>query len=136
MKLFKDKEKCIDHIVDFNKNLNGVRESKPMSKATHVLAIFLIIRVCVSVFYKIDFDSIDDRCIELIENMFTILVSFVTLYISIHNDKRRDFLTARKNAYMLSEILESVYYQIENISRGNLTIISYPQTWIDYYNQC
>lgn len=128
------KEKIADSILNVGRNKNSVRVRKPISRLSHIIVLFILVLVSFFVLYKID--SFDDKKISFLGNIFTIVVSFVIMYITINNEKRKDYLLARKNAYTLSEIIKSVNYQIENINRGHLNIISYPASWIDYYNQC
>ena len=64
------------------------------------------------------------------------IISIFTISISLNQEKRSAYLTARRSALLLSNILDSLYSQIEQISNGLVHPIAYPLDWIHYYEQC
>lgn len=64
------------------------------------------------------------------------VTSFLILLATLNNEKRLDFRLARKSAKILSEILESIYNQIERINNGSKYSVDYPENWLDLYTNC
>lgn len=64
------------------------------------------------------------------------IVSIFTIFITLNQERRVAYNTARKSALLLSNVLDSVYSQIERIQNGSIFSIVYPQNWMHYYEQC
>ena len=64
------------------------------------------------------------------------VVSVFTIFLTLSHEKRADYITARKSALLLSNILDSLYSQVEQINNGATFPIAYPHDWIRYYEKC
>ena len=64
------------------------------------------------------------------------IIAFFTLFITFSNEKRADYLSARKSAKILSDVLSSISSQILQISRGSRYPIISPENWLEYYAKC
>ena len=70
----------------------------------------------------------------MFKNIFVYHILPITVaifYITIHNEKRKEYKLARKNALLLSEILDSITKQLSQIDNGYKIKIFYPQEWLE-----
>ena len=111
-----------------------VRENRPVQ---HNLIVFVF---CL-VFAFLVFCFVNDECFSINQMSFlgifgASVISIFTIYLTLNHQKRSDYIAARKGALMLSEILDSLYFQIERIENGSIYTIAYPVDWIRYYENC
>ena len=123
----------IDDIKAIESN-NSFHEKRPIRIGVIILAFFVMMAILVFCFVR--------------ENLFTVnqmaflgvfgasIVSVFTIFITLNQERRLAYNTARKSALLLSNVLYSVYSQIERIQNGSVFAIVYPQNWIHYYEQC
>jgi len=64
------------------------------------------------------------------------VISIFVLFLTLDRENRDRYLEARKNAKILSQMLESVYTQFERIKNGMIHPIIYTSTWVDNYQKC
>ena len=105
----------IDHV----KNRNFSRIRKPVSGGWilfgwMVLAVFLIGLMNVP-----DVFTINQATVVGIAG--STVISIFVLLITLNREQRDNYFEARKSAHILSEILDSVYIQIERIKNGNIS---------------
>ncbi len=124
------KKNDVDKILNTPKK-NPFAEPRPISINPWVL---LIIPLLYLIFVYADYFT---------ENQATILgiigstiIAFLILIVTLNNEKRSEFRSARKNAKILSEVLGSIYNQIEQTNDGSRHLINYPENWIDFYAHC
>lgn len=120
----------IDKILD-RPRTNLLSESKLVSANWWILYVFPIIFL---LFIFADYFTANQAIILGIVGATTI--SFLILFVTLNNEKRADFRSARKSARILSEILQSIYSQIERINNGAKYPIEYPENWIEFYANC
>lgn len=128
------KEKAIDMALDRVKSRNSLQESKPKGFVLLVFAFIAVIIIAIVTFASID--SLSDNMVSFLSGIIAIGVSLVIFYYTLHNEKRKDYKLARKNALVLSEIIDSILNQISNISNGERTPVFYPQEWLEHYLHC
>ena len=68
--------------------------------------------------------SLSDNKVSFLSNLITIGITVAIFYITIHNEKRKEYKLARKNALLLSEILDSITKQLSQIDNGYKIIVS------------
>ena len=120
----------IDHV----KNRNFSRIRKPVSGGWilfgwMVLAVFLIVLMNVP-----DVFTVNQATVVGVAG--STVISIFVLLITLNREQRDNFFEAQKSAHILSEIMESVYFQIERVNDGSITPIIYPTNWLDYYEHC
>ena len=64
------------------------------------------------------------------------VISIFVLFVTLDREKRTQYIEARKNAKLLSQMLGSVYVQIERINNGSIHPIIYSESWIENYQRC
>ena len=64
------------------------------------------------------------------------VISIFVLFITLDREKRNQYIEARKNAKLLSQMLDSVYTQMERVKNGSVHPIIYSESWIENYQQC
>ncbi len=130
----KNKTKILNEIVDSINSKNPVKELKPKIPKTLVAFIIVIFAVVMLIAFLID--SLDEKEVGFLSNLITISITIAIFYITIYNEKRKDYKLARKNALALSEILDLISKRIIQINNGNRDFIYYPQEWLEYYKSC
>lgn len=120
----------IDKILDMPKR-NFITEPKPISSNWWILLVvpllyFLLI-------YANYFTENQAIILGIVGSTVTALLILLT---TLNNEKRMDFLSARKSARILSEVLSSIHNQIEQIENGSLHPIDYPDNWLTLYVNC
>ncbi len=64
------------------------------------------------------------------------IISVFTILITLNHENRSRYVTARRSALMLTQILDSVHFQVERINNGSNLMVAYPSDWIRYYENC
>lgn len=123
-----------DEIVDRNNSENYIKERKP--KAPKILLFLLIAIFVATIGTMACIESLSDKKVSFLSNLITIGITVAIFYITIHNEKRKEYKLARKNALLLSEILDSITKQLSQIDNGYKIKIFYPQEWLEYFKQC
>ena len=117
---------------DINRILNMPRKN-PFAKPRPILInpwILLIIPLLYLIFVHADCFTENQAIILGIAG--STITAFLILIATLNNEKRFEFHSARKNAKILSEILDSVHNQIGQINNGLRHPINYPENWIDF----
>lgn len=81
-------------------------------------------------------DKFTENQITVVGILGSTITAFLILFVTVNQQKRLEYLTARKSANILSNILDSVFQQIDIIDKGSRNIIFYPTNWLDYYYNC
>lgn len=111
-----------------------VHEKKPLHFGFIVLFFFLASITLVFCFVKDELFSTNQM--SFLGIFGASLISIFTIFLTLNHEKRFDYVAARKSALILSEILDSIYSQIERIDNGSIYTIAYPNDWIRYYENC
>ena len=123
-----------DEILDRNNSENYIKERKP--KAPKILFFLLIAIFVATIGTMACIESLSDKKVSFLSNLITIGITVAIFYITIHNEKRKEYKLARKNALLLSEILDSITKQLSQIDNGYKIMVFYPQEWLEYFKQC
>lgn len=127
-------EKTADKISDRNNSENFIKEKKPRTPKILFLLFFAIVfgAIGTGAFIK----SLSDKTVGFLSNSIAIGITVAIFYITIHNENRKEYKLARQNAYLLSEILDSIFKQISRINGGQKIKVFYPEQWLEYFKQC
>lgn len=121
-------------VMDRNSSKNLIKERKPK---TPKMLVFILVTVFLATAGTVKcIDSLSDKTVGFLSNLITIGITVAIFYITMHNEKRKDYKLARKNAFLLSEILDSITKQILQIGDGKIVKVFYPEEWLEYYKQC
>lgn len=115
-------------------NRNNSRVKRPASLKLLVFLSLLLILSFVLVFLFSDRLSVNQSTIIGVAG--ATFVSIIVLVITLNSEKRKNYYTAQKAARVLSEVLNSVYVQIERVEKGTVFPICYPNNWLEYYEDC
>lgn len=128
-------KKCFD-IDDIMAKLSkvSVHEKKPLHSGFILLLFFVSSIILVFCFVKDELFSTNQM--SFLGIFGASIISIFTIFLTLNHEKRFDYITARKSALMLSEILDSLHSQIERIINGSVYTIAYPSNWICYYESC
>lgn len=127
-------KKIVDEILDRTDSVNNVHQRIP--KVT-VLFPFLLFAILYAIFMiAINIDSATGEVINFTSNIITMGVTVAIFYMTIHNEKRKEYKLARQNAHILSKILNSITKQLIQINDGKRVKIFYAEEWMEYYKQC
>ncbi len=110
---------------------NVVRASKPF---TYVWWPFIAVPILALLF--IYADRISANRALILSVCGSTVTAFLVLFATLNNEKRSDYLNARKNAKTLAEIVDSVSNQITRIEDGQAFPIYYPENWLELYISC
>lgn len=130
----KTTKEIADEILDRNNSENYIKERKP--KSPKILLFLLIAIFLTTIGTMACIGSLSDNKVSFLSNLITIGITVAIFYITIHNEKRKEYKLARKNALLLSEILDSITKQLSQIDNGYKIIVFYPQEWLEYFKQC
>ncbi len=132
----KKKVKKVPNIENLTVGISRARvqEKRPMRLDIIFYIFYLIIVLLIFCFIN------DER---FTVNQMTFLgvfgasvISIFTILVTLNQESRSNYITARKSALMLSEILDSLHSQIKRIENGAVFTIAYPKEWIRYYENC
>lgn len=110
---------------------NVVREQKPF---TYVWWPIVALPILVALFHYAEHISANRALILSVWG--STATAFLILFATLNNEKRSDYVNARKNTKTLAEILDSVSNQITRIEDGQAYPIYYPENWLDLYTSC
>ena len=111
-----------------------IRETRPVPHSLIVFIFCLVFAFLIFCFMNDEFFSINQM--SFLGIFGASVISVFTIYLTLNHQKRSDYIAARKGALMLSEILDSIYFQIARIENGSIYTIAYPVDWIHYYENC
>lgn len=108
----KKKQIDIDEITAITSR-NHIQEKRPF-RLGFIILIFIIVLILLIICF------IEDELFSINQMSFLGIfgasaLSFFTIILTLNHEKRFDYIVARKSALMLSEILDSLYSQIERI---------------------
>lgn len=113
---------------------NHFHEKRPI-RCTVIVIAFLFLLVALAVcFFREDLFTVNQM--TFLGVFGASVISLFTILLSLNQEQRSAYHTARRSALLLSNILDSLYSQIERISNGSVHPIAYPLDWIHYYEQC
>ena len=113
---------------------NRFHEKRPIRFVVIVIVLLFLLAALVFCFFHEDLFTVNQM--TFLGVFGASIISIFTISISLNQEKRSAYLTARRSALLLSNILDSLYSQIEQISNGLVHPIAYPLDWIHYYEQC
>ena len=131
---YKTNNLTTDTVLDSVSSRNIVISKKP--KAPIILLVTLVVYFLCILLTIFHVDSLSSNTLSLLCGLFATGISIIIFYITSYNEKRKDYLMARKNALILSEMLQSINRQIIRINNGERFSILYPSAWFEYYRQC
>lgn len=129
----KKKNANIEKIME-STSKTRVCEKRPVQHSLIVFIFCLVFALLVFCFVNDEFFSINQM--SFLGIFGASVISVFTIFLTLNHQKRSDYIAARKSALMLSEILDSLYSQIERIKNGSVYTIVYPIDWIRYYENC
>lgn len=117
-----------------NTSKTRVYEKKPLQSGVIIFVFCLLVILLVLCFVMDELFS--DNQVAFLGIFGASVISVFTIIVTLNHEKRSDYIAARKSALMLSNILDSLYSQIEMINSGDLFLITYPNDWMHYYENC
>ena len=113
---------------------NRLKNKKPLSFGG---AIFIFVAIIIGLGCLLYFAN----CFSY--NQTTILgiigatfISLFAVFYTINKEARENYRKAKKDARILTQLLESIDSQISRIENGMNYPILYPPNWLDYYGSC
>lgn len=129
----KNKKYDIDDIMASGSK-TCIKKRKPMP-AWIVIIIpflaFLVMKICL-----IHSENLTNNAVSIMGGIVSTSVSVFAIIYTLRNEQRKAYIDAKQSALVLSQILESIYGQIERINKGAVYAISYPQDWLNFYEKC
>ena len=110
------------------------KERKPMPSC--IVFIIPLLAFWIMEISLIRSEDLTANAVSIIGGIVSTSISIFAIIYSFRNEQRKAYIEARRSARVLSQILESVYHQIERINNGMVFTISYPQDWIHFYEKC
>lgn len=117
-------------VTDRNKN----RIRKPLPIVYNYILALVFIAILYLIMQVPDAFTVNQATILGIAG--STVISIYVLFLTLDREKRNRYLDARKNAKVLSQMLESVYAQFERIKNGMIYPVVYTSSWIDNYQKC
>ena len=111
-----------------------VCEKSPI-KRSRIVFLFFLLFILLAVCFVMD-DWFTTNQMTFLGVFGASIISIFTIIVTLNHEKRSRYITARKSALMLSDILDSLYSQIEQIKNGSILMVVYPTDWICYYENC
>lgn len=113
---------------------NRFHERSPLHFGIILIIFLLLMLVLVFCFVREDLFTINQM--TFLGIFGASVISIFTITLSLNQERRSAYYTARKSALLLTSILDSLYSQVERIKNGFAYPIVYPQDWMHYYEQC
>lgn len=130
------KNKKVLNIEEIHESLSrtSVQEKRPFQLGLVVALFCLLMGVLAVCFVMEKYFTVNQM--SFLGIFGASVISVFAIIVTLHHERRASYLAARKSALMLSDILDSVYSQIERIKNGSFFVIAYPDDWIRYYENC
>ena len=129
----KKKKLDVENIM-VNNSKTRVREKRPFQTCGIILVFCLIFGLLIFCFVNDEIFSVNQM--SFLGIFGASVISIFTIFLTLNHEQRSDYIAARKSALMLSEILDSLYSQIERIKNGSVFTIAFPTDWMHYYENC
>ena len=123
-------DKIINQIMDYPRDINEIIKRKPVS------SIWLSLLVIPLLMLFIFADCFTPNQATILSIAGSTTTAFLILLATLNKERRVEYLSARKSARVLSQIINTVQNQITRIINGAKYSIDYPDNWLDFYTNC
>lgn len=123
--------------LDAIQSVSGKNHSKT-KKPMPVIVIYAVAIGLVWFLYKIMCipDAFSTNQATILGIAGSTVISIFVLFITLDREKRTQYIEARKNAKLLSQMLGSIHVQMERIKNGSVHPVIYSEGWIENYQRC